>query len=799
MADPANQVTIQGIRERYPQYGDMSDEALVSALHNKYYSDMPLADFQAKVGYKTAQAPAEQHASLTNPADLAVGSGEALLAGVKNILPTLGNAASDLIHGGNETPAFQTSPMGDTAQDLAHQIGQSAPGQFVQQKVKQLTDRFNQNSADFRGDLVRNGLRVMSDMAQVSQGANPLQGGAKDAAESAVVPPTPPESFKAGYRTAADHPIAAGAAGQSGIDALTLHNQQIGNLRMGNDAGVAQGNQLSHEALQEGAEAPNSVFNRAANALPTMPLSPENATAVNGIGVNDLVTHTPDAQAILAANKTRLTSGPLSGDQAIDNLRALRQEGFARIGAPAADVEQQNLGRAQLRMADVLENHISDNLPANGDVSLDQFQDARTALAKNHAVAGALHGNNIDMSAIARMQNASPGLLTGELRVGGDFANAHPAVSGLGSHVEVPPSMSNDLGKAMGASAQSLTGRLFEAVGIPAKARKILTGDSPAIINAAKAELPQSNAARFAPLQPRPPEPGNWTLGEGGPGGSPQGGAPLGDLAAVLSHGVEQPGAAGLSSGPMGAPAPNGLPFQAPPESVGARFIQGGSPQLGNAVDDYGNQLDLQKTNSPGASWEATPAPGRAALGDRTAVPAQPESLGDLAAVSHQGRYQGSPVEDAMHPEDRTLQVGPGVPEGIATRTAPEAPVQHEVDEETGTHKVTSENGETHAQESGPFLVSQRSDTAATAQGRGEGVARAESLIQQAEARGLRYSSGVSVSPAMQRVYQALKRKGYAVMQNPAAKVNSTTGNLVSDDPRKPVFLVKSQLSQAMP
>lgn len=746
------------------------------------------------------------HASLTNPADLAIGTGQAALAGIENIPGAMLNAGSDIIHrlGGdaNSAPPAQTVPMGDTAQDLAHQIGQSAPAQWLGSKIKALTDQFGQNSADFRGDLVRNGLQVMSDVAKIAPGAAALTptkdipaflAGGK--APTAVVPPTPSESFKAGYRTAADHPIAAGAAGNSGLDALTLHNQQIANLRIGNDAGVAQGDQLSQEALQKGAEAPNSVFNRAANALPEMPLSPENTAAVNSIGVNDLVTHTPDAQAILAANKQRLTSGPLTGDQAIDNLRALRQEGYARLGAPAADVEQQNLGKAQLKMADILENHIGDNLPENGDVSLDQFQDARTALAKNHAVAGALHGNNIDLGAIARMQNASPGLLTGELRLGGDFANAHPTVAGLASHIEVPPSMANDMGEALNsARSHDVIGRMLQATGVAAKARKILTGDTAATVAAAKAELPQSNAARFAPLEPKAPQPGNWTTGVGAGAPSPQ--DALGDFAAVLSHGVEQPAPAGLTSGPMGAPQQGGLPFVAPPESVGARFVQGGSPQLGSAVDDYGNQLDLQKTNNPGASWEATPAPGRTPLGDRTAVPAQPESLGDLAAVSHQGRV-GVPVNDSPAiPE--ALHTTQGVPEPTTMRTAPEAPVQHEVDEDTGAHKVTSENGETHAQESGPFLVSKRSDTAATAQGRGEGVARAESLIQQAEARGLRYSSDVSVSPAMQRVYQALKRKGYAVMQNPDAKVNSATGNLVSDDPRKPVFLVKSQLSQAL-
>ncbi len=40
---------IQEIRSKYPQYSDMSDEQLTSALHQKYYSDMPETEFRARI------------------------------------------------------------------------------------------------------------------------------------------------------------------------------------------------------------------------------------------------------------------------------------------------------------------------------------------------------------------------------------------------------------------------------------------------------------------------------------------------------------------------------------------------------------------------------------------------------------------------------------------------------------------------------------------------------------------------------------------------------------------------------
>jgi hypothetical protein len=49
--------TLAEIRSQYPQYGDMSDAALADALHKKFYSDIPRAEFDARVGLEPAPAP----------------------------------------------------------------------------------------------------------------------------------------------------------------------------------------------------------------------------------------------------------------------------------------------------------------------------------------------------------------------------------------------------------------------------------------------------------------------------------------------------------------------------------------------------------------------------------------------------------------------------------------------------------------------------------------------------------------------------------------------------------------------
>lgn len=46
--------TLAEIRQQYPQYEDMTDRQLADALHSKFYSDMPRADFDQKVGLAPA-------------------------------------------------------------------------------------------------------------------------------------------------------------------------------------------------------------------------------------------------------------------------------------------------------------------------------------------------------------------------------------------------------------------------------------------------------------------------------------------------------------------------------------------------------------------------------------------------------------------------------------------------------------------------------------------------------------------------------------------------------------------------
>ena len=49
--------TITEIRQKYPQYNDLSDSDLADKLHAKFYPDMPRDQFDAKVGVGPVKTP----------------------------------------------------------------------------------------------------------------------------------------------------------------------------------------------------------------------------------------------------------------------------------------------------------------------------------------------------------------------------------------------------------------------------------------------------------------------------------------------------------------------------------------------------------------------------------------------------------------------------------------------------------------------------------------------------------------------------------------------------------------------
>jgi hypothetical protein len=119
---------MQEVRQKYPQYNDLSDEQLAGALHKKYYSDIPYEQFAAKIGLAAAdtEKPHDVSSILSRmyelgPAESVKRIGGGLAEGAKNLATgviesgvnaaTLGSRVMD-----GEVPVFDAS--GRTSPEL---------------------------------------------------------------------------------------------------------------------------------------------------------------------------------------------------------------------------------------------------------------------------------------------------------------------------------------------------------------------------------------------------------------------------------------------------------------------------------------------------------------------------------------------------------------------------------------------------------------------------------------------------------------------------------------------------------
>jgi hypothetical protein len=474
----------------------------------------------------------------TGVGDVVKGVGDAALSGASKVATGITGGVLGLVNrlvaaasGGDPEMAAQVTKEyvnqhygHDTATPVGQKIGGAvssalAPLGRSAQADEDLLAQGGEKIGIPQGET-RGALHEVGELANVAPLVGGVARGAQASNEAATLAAqNAPGWAKLGYRSAADHPMAAGAAGNTGTQALVGQNQQVSNVAHRAVAGLAPDADLTKPgAFATGREAPNAVYNRAAASVPEGPLTPTAASMVDAIGndANRITKPSPDVATRVADMKAALLAPGrnFTGNQIINESRGLRADGFANT-AVENDVDKNYLGRQQLAAANALDQHVADSLPQNGIVSQEQLQQARVALAQNHAVEAATIGNNVSLQALGRMKtNGAP--LTGVLSDSADFANAHPGVSGLGSRIEVPPSFKKDVGTAMAASTpgapQDILGRLFGATGVSAAARRVLTGNPTNALSAAGKVPITGLGGEFNQLSPGPlslqPSPG---------------------------------------------------------------------------------------------------------------------------------------------------------------------------------------------------------------------------------------------------------------------------------------------------
>lgn len=119
--------TIADIRRQYPQYHDLSDDQLATALHQKFYADMPEPEFRAKIGLAPAYQPTGPGAisEATDAAAVRNATGDSLLAalrggiqGGKDYIGGLARGAADI--GIAITAPLSSAPMAQRRANVAN-------------------------------------------------------------------------------------------------------------------------------------------------------------------------------------------------------------------------------------------------------------------------------------------------------------------------------------------------------------------------------------------------------------------------------------------------------------------------------------------------------------------------------------------------------------------------------------------------------------------------------------------------------------------------------------------------------
>jgi len=463
--------TLAEVRAQYPQYSDMSDTALADALYKKFYSDLPRADFDVKIGLKTeppktgadlipgqsVQAPPAQiigprkgqggmlGETLGGLIETPIAVGASLLSGpVTYLSGALGPEAQRKVAG-----AIQYEPRTQMAQQTLEAIGQAAeaaklppymPASNLARTVPSAARTVGRALGE-EGALVRESVaaplaaraeRVQQQRIRESQINAPRIDAAKDALElgialnPAVSNPTKGNVLK------------SRVVGTGNLDAkLAEQNLPKYTSAAKRDMGLPDTVKLDANGFEQARSAPE-ISKPYETVRGMKSLAPDDATytQLDALRVTPLVGDTGQAaaaNALLDAVKQQLSAG-VDGRTLVDSIRQRRREAQAIYNQQSKGVNPPSpeaLAKADMNMgvANVLEGMIENNI-TNNPTLLGDFRNARAAMAKTYDYERATNfaTGNIDPQIIAKMaEEGKP--MSGLLAKIGNVAANFPEVS----------------------------------------------------------------------------------------------------------------------------------------------------------------------------------------------------------------------------------------------------------------------------------------------------------------------------------------------------------------------------------
>lgn len=283
--------SLADFRARYPQYDDMSDAQLANSLYNKFYSDIPRAQFDAKIGLtqqqKSTKSTPQNNNPITDIPHQIYQAGKSALSNIEEVfnpysasnkarmereknaplydisgeVGQLGNVAS----GALAVPALVTSPVTGAARSLiGHSYDAIAPGFTPEEKAK----------------LAQSGIRVPSgsQVADTSMlGIAPARGGLPSTFGPKATPPVNP---------AANAPLGVNLSEGQRTRELPLIQREQGALRgVSGDAAQARAKEFADEQAAQVAQAKENVARVLSPAKQIIAASPQEAGQAVSTGV----------------------------------------------------------------------------------------------------------------------------------------------------------------------------------------------------------------------------------------------------------------------------------------------------------------------------------------------------------------------------------------------------------------------------------------------------------------------------------------------------------------------------------
>jgi len=483
--------TIAEVRQKYPQYKDMSDDQLATALHKKFYSDMPENEFRQKIGLATQVSPHAPGFSPKRPltwdekvkqtgeafeksaGEGLAGLGRTALAAGENVASIASGVVGDTL-GAVASAKTQDPKLGENIRRMLTYQPHTQAGQTGQEHIAALTspvtDILNKpvEALEKRGHPVAaQAARGIMDVAPIKV-PKALRAGLRTAGE--VVRPVAEKiaatgEARAAVRAAEEAPKqtkiqqartlglklppseAGGAVGKTleGVGgkvqtemSLSRANSKVINRAAAKEIGLSERQRMTPANIERLKQKHFATYDRVKKAgrIDADDAFRQELEKVRERTKQAEADYPEDTNELIDKEIRKFDRPSADSSSMLEKIKSLRDRASRNMQSP--DAEKFELGLAQKKIATAMENLIERQVAARDPSLISDFRKAREQLAKIYNVQDALSPNgNVSAAVLARQLKRNVPL-SGNLRTIAETYQEFPKVmryvDSLGGH-----------------------------------------------------------------------------------------------------------------------------------------------------------------------------------------------------------------------------------------------------------------------------------------------------------------------------------------------------------------------------